>query len=325
MAVAPAAVRDPVRALLASLPGISARVVDSLDHIVWADTDALWLHDVHPTSPALRPWLDAGGRVLATLRGALLATDLGLESTPPDDVRDTVWEPVPGQDPTRGLAAFGPHPLFDGMQQGTCTWAPVAGESYRAAAYLAGRPSAGARGGGRARRHGVECGAHRGLGVRRRRRWAALHRERGESGGDRPAMRDAIAGARRQRAGRPRHSAPRSSRWGPALAEARGAGHPAETSHRFRRCRNRAATGPTPPPRSRWSFPSSRIVPWSLGGRRGFLTGGEGRGLREAWFHPFRVMRDVGLTVAGSHAGRLPDARHPRPGGPPRRGGWMSR
>ncbi len=141
MAVAPAAARDPVRALLAALPGISARVLDSLDHVVWADTHVLWLHDLHPTSPALRPWLDAGGRVLATLRGTLLAADLGLEPIPPDDVRDTVWEPVPGSEAIFGLAAFGPHPLFDGMQQGTVTWAPVAGERYCAATYLAGRPA----------------------------------------------------------------------------------------------------------------------------------------------------------------------------------------
>lgn len=298
MAVAPAAVRDPVRALLASLPGISARVLDSLDTVAWADVDCLWLHDVHPTSPALRPWLEAGGRVLATLQGALLAADLGLESTTPDDVRDSVWQPIAGQDAVRGLAAFGPHPLFQGMQQGASTWAPVAGERYRTAVYSAGRPAAG--GVVAVERVGMEMNAAR---------IVAWEYAAGDGGllcignGVCPAAADP-RGALQLRAlltnalaghGIPHRDRPPGARLWP---------RPGERVLR----RDLTPVPEVPEPPGVWGDSSSGLAmdnpagpdgPWSLAGRRGFLAGGEARGLREAWLHPFRVMLDSTLTVAG--------------------------
>ncbi len=299
MAVAPAAARDPVRALLASLPGLSARVVESLDAVAWADTDILWLHDLHPTSPSMRLWLDAGGRVLATLQGALLAADLGLESTPPDDVRDTVWQPTPGPDSLRGLAAFGPHPLFDGMQQGTCTWAPVAGEGYRAAVYLARRPSAGSV--VAVERAGMELNAARIVA------WEYVVGNGGllcigsgvypdaEDQRCAPQLRALIGNALAGQ-GIPHRDRPSGARHWP---------RPGERVVR----RDLAPVPAVTEPRGDWNdsptvlardYPVASDEPWSLGGRRGFVAGGERRGLREAWLHPFRVMLDASLTIAGS-------------------------
>ena len=299
MAVAPAAARDPVRALLASLPGASSRVVDSLDTVAWADTDVLWLHDLHPTSPALRPWLDAGGRLLATLQGTLLACDLGLESTPPDDVRDTVWAPIPGQDALRGLAGFGPHPLFTGMQQGTCTWAPVAGEGYRAAVYAAGRPSTGAV-------VAVERAAME-LNPAQIVAWeyavgdgglmcigSGVHPDAADQRCA-PQLRALLANALTGH-GIPHRDRPPGAHHWPAPGE------------RVLR-RDLAPVPEVSEPRGDWGdspallareYPVESDAPWSLGGRRGFVTGGERRGLREAWLHPFRVLRDVSLKVAGA-------------------------
>ena len=40
----------------------------------------------------------------------------------------------------RGLAGFGPHPLFDGLHQGTYTWAPSEGEAFDWVTYRQARP-----------------------------------------------------------------------------------------------------------------------------------------------------------------------------------------
>ena len=299
MAVAPAAVRDPVRALLASLPGVSARVVDSLDAIAWSDTDVLWLHDVHPTSTAMRPWLDAGGRVLATLHGALLAADLGLEPAPPDDVRDTVWEPIPGAD---ALAAS-PASVRIRCSM-ACSRAPAPGRRsrarrYRAAVYLAGRPSAG--GVVAVERAGMDLNAARIVA------WEYNVGDGGllcigsgvcpEATDQRcaPQLRALLANAL---AG---HGIPHRDR-------PPGARHWPRPGDRVIR-RDLEPVPEVPEPRGGWGdsatvlaidHPVESDEPWSLAGRRGFLAGGEGRGLREAWLHPFRIMRDAGLTVAGS-------------------------
>ena len=72
---------------------------------------------------------------------------LGLETDGPNDTASRVWRhrddellspelnvfgPCPH---VRGLAAFGPHPLFAGLGQGTYLWAPVEGERDVRAAY----------------------------------------------------------------------------------------------------------------------------------------------------------------------------------------------
>jgi len=115
VALAADGAREAVEALLDSLPGVSAQVVASLDAVSWLETDVLWLHGTRTVAPAIPGWLQAGGRLLATLDSAMIAVDLGLETVAPDDVRDAVWVSEPGAEPCVGLAGFGPHPLFTGL------------------------------------------------------------------------------------------------------------------------------------------------------------------------------------------------------------------
>jgi len=285
--------------VLDALGGVSARLAASLDEVAWSDTDCLWLHDVRVTAPELRGWLDGGGRLLATLDAALVSVDLGLETVPPDEVRHSVWESLPGPDFPRGLAAFGPHPLFEGLQHGACTWAPLVGEPYRWAVYLASRPSGGEV--VAVERCGLEVNAAR---------IVAWEYSVGQGGvlcigsgvcpeaSDQqcaPQLRALLANAL-ARSGIPHWERPAGARHWPV------------PGHRVLR-RDLAPVpdlsgldGEWPAsPAGLWlDRPVESDDPWTLAGRRGFLAGSEARGLHEAWLHPFRVLRDATVTVAGS-------------------------
>ena len=74
--------------------------------------DVLWVSTAVETDPRLGSWLAAGGRLLATGDGALLCAALGLESRPAAELR---LDDIPSD---YGLAGFGPHPLFAGLNDG---------------------------------------------------------------------------------------------------------------------------------------------------------------------------------------------------------------
>jgi hypothetical protein len=300
VALAPAGAREAVQSLLDSLSGVSAVLADSLDTVPWLETDVLWLHDIRPIpSDNLIAWLRAGGRLLATLDAAAIAVDLGLESVAPDDVRDATWAALPDVEPRVGLAGFGPHPLYTGLQQGACTWAPVEGEPYHWVGYLSGRPASG----------GVVGVARRGMALDPA-RVIAWEYAVGEGGllclgaaiyPDAPdpsclpqlrtLLGNALAGQ-----GIPHGDRPAAARHWPA---------PGRTVWRTDLAPASAVTGldgewPAAPSALALDFPVESDDPWTLAGRRGFLAGGERTGLREVWLHPYRVLANVVLSVAGA-------------------------
>ena len=290
--------RERAHALLERIEGVEGRVVTSLEDVDLSETDCLWLHDVRAASPALRTWLEGGGRLLATLDAVLVAVELGLETVPPDELRHSVWDGVPGQGAPFGLAAFGAHPLFEGLQQGTSTWAPVVGEPYRWAVHLATRPQAGVVA---VERRGPELNPGRivaweydvghggllciGAGIcpeASDRRWEPQLRA---------LLGNALAGF-----GIPHRERPPGARHWPL---------PGQKVLR----RDLAPVPELPCQEAEWTASASSLAleippdadrPWVLAGRRGFLAGSDDHGLREAWLHPFRVAHGASVSVAGS-------------------------
>lgn len=289
---------EEMRALVDLLPGIEAQVATSLEAGTWQDLDCVWLHDVSVSSPHMRSWLRAGGRLLATLSAVEVAVALGLESVPPDDVRDTLWEEGPDS-PPRGLAGFGPHPLFDGLQFGCCTWTPEAGAPYRWSTYLERRPAS-------ARVVAVER-VDLELNPSRLVAWeydvgdggllcigSGVHP--GPAGQVcapqlRALLRNALAG----------QGIPHRDR----LVAAPSWPEPAS-----RVVRQDLVPVPALPPLDEdwpaipWPQAEHAVEGWRQSGRRAWLSGGAGPGLSEAWIHPFSILRDPVV----SEGGRRPSA-----------------
>src|SRR5215467_13608249 len=136
-------------------PVTSARPsLGELAHDLHFHTDC-WIHAEDEPPPLSRevllPWIERGGRLLLTQRAATLVTSLGLETDGPNDTGSRTWRPRDDELRThelnvlrtvpqvRGLAAFGPHPLFAGLGQGTYLWAPTEGERDFHATYARGR------------------------------------------------------------------------------------------------------------------------------------------------------------------------------------------
>lgn len=299
MVLAPAGAHHAVQGLLDSLTGVSAALVDTLDAVAWLETDVLWLHDTRPTAPGLLEWMRAGGRLLASLDAASIAVDLGLETVAPDERRDAVWAAPPDAEPRVGLAGFGPHPLFTGLHQGNCTWAPVEGEAYHWACYVANRPA----------NAGVVAVARRGL-VLEPARVVAWEYAVGEGGllcigagihpdaADRsclPQLRTLLGNALAGQ-GIPHRDRPAGARLWPA---------PGRTVWRTDLTPASPPVGldgewPDSPTALALELPVESDDPWTLAGRRGFLAGTERGGLREVWLHPFRVLGQAAITVAGA-------------------------
>ncbi len=290
-----------VRAFVGALSGISARVTTDLATVSLDDTDGLWLHDVSPPVPELLPWLRSGGRLLATLSAVDVPSTLGLESVPPDDVRDSLWETEPADPAPRGLAGFGPHPLFEGLQQGTCTWVPTPGAPYRWATYLAGRPAAAAV--VAVERVGLELIPSRIVA------WEYAVGDGGllcigsgialdpASQPCAPQLRTLLGNAlvgqgiphRTRLTAAPHWTVPgqRVVRQDlasvPELPEITGAWHDATAA-----ASNEAAGDAT--------------ARWRRSGRRVSLLGGDGDGVREAWIHPWSIIREATASVRGPTA-----------------------
>jgi glycogen debranching enzyme len=125
------------------------------------DADVAWVHastDVPElAAEPLRTFAAQGKGVLLTLRATPLVAPLGIESVPPNELVDDTWSNVadewytaefrsmPAYPHIRGLAAYGPHPLVDGLHNGTYCWAPSEREPFARACYAGGsRPADGA-------------------------------------------------------------------------------------------------------------------------------------------------------------------------------------
>jgi hypothetical protein len=299
VAVVPEVEHRPVAELLRGLGEVQVEVATALEAVELEQFDVLWVHAVRGLAPGLMPWLESGGRLLATLDAAWLPTDLGLESFPPNDFGANVSSSAAPRG--LGLAAFGPHPLFEQLDQGTCTWAPSAGEAHRWVAYSGARPTHGAV-------VAVEFSAAD-LNVGRAVAWEYRV---GQGGilciGDyvHPAAPD-------HRFARQLHVLLQNALAGQAIPHrerppgARTWPSPGRTVVRD----DQATIPPTPTIEGPWGTSSAPLAieagveydaPWTLGGRRGFLVGREGHGLDEVWIHPIRVLRDAALQVDGAAA-----------------------
>ncbi len=107
---------------------------------------AIWIHLEDPHSSldaglidALGPWIHSGGRALLTMAATRLSMALGVEqeemhldvgvwSAAGDPLWAESFREWPDYPHIRGVQGWGPHPLFQGLMQGTFSWAPQEGE-----------------------------------------------------------------------------------------------------------------------------------------------------------------------------------------------------
>ncbi len=304
------------RAWLESLPEVAVTVAGRLEALALEQMELVWVHGVRvEPATALLPWLRAGGRLLLSLDAVELPAQLGLEQVVPDEWHEARWRPghgpldledhrsFPAHPHLRGLAAFGPHPLFRGLQHGVYTWAPTEAEAYRWLVYRARRPAGAA-------------------GVAVERSALQLHPERlvaweyevGDGGilclgafiylAARDGLQASQLRAMLSNAVRG-DAVPHASR-NEAVSHWPGSGLGAAVSSE--------GSGATPPVVSlgevwdEWPPSASPLLiestartdhPWTLAGRRALAIGGERRGLSEVWVHPYRVLRAVRLLVGG--------------------------
>lgn len=146
--------QEAVLAWLPTVSGVQARHYEP-GHLEAAvnEADVVWIHAARPAvfpTDAMRAFVAQGGGLLLTLQSAELVGPLGLESVPPNDCREQVWShqrdewwtdelrAMQAYPHVRGLATYGPHPLVDGLNNGTYCWAPTEGEAYAWACYSGG-------------------------------------------------------------------------------------------------------------------------------------------------------------------------------------------
>lgn len=296
---------------LGGLRDLDAHCYAAVAAVPLATTELLWLHGAVAGDAALVPWLEAGGRLLCTGLAAGIPADLGLEPVAPDERRTGRWRHADDEfwfdefrsfaafPHIRGIAGFGPHPLFDRLHQGTYTWAPSEGEAFDWLTYGAARPSAG-------RVVGVE------------RSFIHLNEQRAIAWEQAVGQGGVLCIGAYAHFNAPDRLLARQLR---ALAgnALRGEAIPS------RRRTALAVTWPLPgtaarpdtllpPPDlpqldSPWietpsdlaiESPATADDPWTLAGRRILAVGGERTGLREVWAHPHRLARDVEVSVDGA-------------------------
>ena len=282
---------DAAAAWLDLLPGMAAVRYPSIGHVAFASTDLFWLHGTTDTGweTGLLDWLATGGRALATLGGARLLYDIGLEPV----------APVAGDQPTAapGLAAFGPHPLFAGPGHGirweesaspTQQWVyrdrwPAAAQVVAVAWTRAGvDPSCALAWEQRAGDGGVLCiGAGAALA-----HGDACHQLR---------VRRLLATAITGNAVPHRDRVARATTW-PAPDAARGAGVRFDDAAPIPRVPDFSGEWPAAAP-----TPLDEMLagdrPWRHAGRRLLALGTASGGLHEAWAHPVRLLTDVSLSL----------------------------
>jgi hypothetical protein len=199
----------------------------------------------------------------------------------------------------RGLAAYGPHPLFERLGQGTYVWAPSEGERYGQATYVRGRrPGRGAV---------VAC--ERSYIHVNADRIVAWEYALGQGGVlcigafVAPAAPDPLL-VRQLRAvlanaiggeGIPAHTrtAPAASWPEPGRTARVDPNLVLPDGPRF--------DGPLPGLDSPLHVESRALSdePLTLAGRRILIVGGEQRGIREIWAHPYRLLQDLVVTIGG--------------------------
>jgi hypothetical protein len=292
--VAPGPDGDAAFAWLQSLPEVEARRAASLADAGLEDADGAWVHGPAEPGGDVVAWLHAGGRLFCTLEAALLPARLGLEPVEPDLREEGAWDPgaSPGPLPTRlGLAAFGPHPLLDGLSRSPFIWAPTAGERVRRIGYRVARPSA-----------GRVIALERSGTVPDPMAAVAWEQDVGSGGllcigaGIAPAARDGLCRAQLEAlltnvvAG---EAVPHEGRSAPAVSWPRpGIRATPDPSAVIPGVPSLGAAPAVPPSPLRLEGPAGDAA-WTHAGRRLVALGREDAGLLEAWAHPLRVLGDV--------------------------------
>jgi hypothetical protein len=277
--------------------------------------DVCWIHAADEPPPLPRevvlPWIERGGRLLLTQRAATLVAALGLETDGPNDTANRTWRHkddelhlpelnVFGVFPlVRGLAGFGPHPLFAGLGQGTYLWAPTEGERYVQATYARGRRP----------RWGSVVACERSYIHLNADRVVAWEYVVG-AGGALCIGAQVVPGAPDRRFRRQLAAVLRNALCGEAIPHERRA-LPAATWPEPGRCA-REDPNLVMPDRVRFDGPlpglesplhvSSRALSddaLTIAGRRALVVGGEQRGIAEVWMHPYRVLKDLTVSIGG--------------------------
>jgi hypothetical protein len=283
-----------------------------------AEADVVWIHAAQPArfpTDAIRAFVAQGGGLLLTLQAAALVGPLGLEAVPPNDRREDVWShhrdewwseelrAMRGYPHVRGLATYGPHPLVDGLHNGTFCWAPTDGESYAWACYSGGVWPADGRVVGVERAYVVQnpervvaweyaVGRGRVLCIGAFTHFAAPDRLL------RPQLERLVQNALHAAAA---SAAPRS--WWPLPGTAAAASDAVVLPEPL------DFEGALPAPARDAIALSGAVVedaPFDVAGRRALLVGGERRGIQELWVHPHRTVgwwtvRADGEIALGTH------------------------
>ena len=280
-----------------------------------AECDLCWIHAEEEPPPLSRevllPWIEGGGRLLLTQRAATLVTSLGLETDGPNDTGSRTWRHrddelhtpelnVFGSFPhVRGLAAFGPHPLFAGLGQGTYLWAPVEGERDIHATYARGRRP----------RWGAVVACERSYMHVNADRVVAWEYAVG-SGGVLCIGAHIVPAAPDRRFRRQLAAVVRNALCGEAIPHERRS-LPAATWPVPGRCAREdpnlvlpdrvSLDGPLPGLESPLHVASRALSDdaVTIAGRRALVVGGEQRGIAEIWMHPYRVLQDLTVTIGG--------------------------
>lgn len=284
--------------------------------------DAVWIHgDNEPalsaeSIAALRSWIAKGGGVVLSLGAVGLSAQLGLESDARmvresrnwSDDADPLWDASfrnwPDYPHIRGLQGWpaGSHPLFDGFEHGTFTWAASHGETYHSSTYSKPEwPDWSARvvaverayvqlnsdvavaweyeeGAGR-----VLClGAHVRFSAPDKRFVAQLDRLMSN------AIEDACRTTRNQSAGE------RAS-W-PEAQDRHAAVGVLPRARRLPVTASRAAAGISK------KHANVDASPFTLAAQHVLATGTERSGLAEIWVHPLCIARDFDLRIDGEPA-----------------------
>ena len=320
----PGAEEDAAFAWLAAHPdlGTAARFTpDQLDDAVLGAA-VVWVHAASPpgvlSAESLAVFVNSGGGVLLTLRAAMLAGAMGFELAPPNEDVESRWRGAadgrfadgpPGAAglPLRGLATFGPHPLVEGLHNGTYCWLPTEGERYSRTCYV----------------HGVRPVGGRVIAVER---YAQSQNPNRIVAWEYQPVRgrivcvgayvnfaapDALLRAQLERLAA---NALRYVATGPADG-ARVTGWPERATHAapaegLALPEPLDLEGALPDPDddpATLESDAAHDEPFDLAGRRALLVGRERQGLRELWLHPYRAVAGWELSIDREpvEAGRL--------------------
>ena len=279
---------DEVARWLGTLPSQAVRRYQRLVDVALDQCDVLWVRDAGEFDPRLHAWLDAGGRMLATHEGALLAVARTAAHGAP--------APIPSSDPsprTVGLAGFGAHPLFSGLRDGAVL-APATATGPVLYGYTGRRPE----GAGlvAVARRGLEIDADTVLA------WEyavgaggmlclAFHPSllAADGSSERREAEVVLANALVGDAVPHRERAPPATTWPPGGRQAVG-----------RESAEALLLAPTDvwPPSTAASLELAPAAGWTHAGRRLLVRARPGGSRREVWAPPFRIMHEAGMRDA---------------------------